>query len=286
MRRRDAMMGLLATMTVVAIGWHLFGLSPTKVAHVDKILRASKLFELKIEPKKDVSKIPLLAHSQPVAAQNKTLYEQFKEQKECFENADTPATILQDISALQTDLPRASGESKTILENAIRYKQAQLSILSKCGNTPVTKDELSRLLERAARQGDTAAQLAYALDPMIDPSHFIENLDRLRAWRHSALAYVQSAVDRGNSEAMIALAGAYDPFHCQASNKPYCPGMMLGATVDSNAEAAYRYYAQVKLTGSAPAWVDAEMKTLEQYLTPDQIAAAREAAASAPTGRQ
>ncbi len=149
----------------------------------------------------------------------------------------------------------------------------------------MTKDQLSRLLESAARQGDPAAQLEYAVDPMIDHYYAVKNLDRLRAWRDTALAYVKSAVNRGNSQAMIDLAGAYDPLQCVPANRSPCSDM-LPLIVEPDAETAYRYYYESKLTGHAPSWIDAEMRTLEEYLTQDQIAAAKMAAQTALAERQ
>jgi hypothetical protein len=192
----------------------------------------------------------------------------------CFDNRGEPGAISKDIADLKSAVASAAADAKAALENEIRRKQAQLDVVAHCGDQRVTRDELGKLLEQAARQGDLAAQLQYAVDPMIDRSHSIESLGRLRAWRETALKYVKSAVERGDPQAVIDLAGAYDPLQCQAANKPSCSDM-LPLIVAPDAVTAYTYYVQSTLSGSAPSWVAAEQATLEQFLTADQIARAQ-----------
>jgi hypothetical protein len=210
-------------------------------------------------------------------------YEAFKQQKKCFEilveSKSTSASILEEIADLEADMSRGSSSlMKDQMENAIRFKESQLSELKNCSEDhPITQNELSKMLEGAALQGDHAAQLAYAQNPMVDPFHAIDNLGRLKAWRERAIPYVNSAIDRGNSEAMVILAGAYDPFRCEASNEPICSGM-LNDIIEPDAEKAFGYYYQSELAGDAPAWVKQELSALERILTETEIASAKLAA--------
>ena len=211
-------------------------------------------------------------------------YEEFKQQKKCFEilveSKSTSASIVQEIADLKSDMSNGNSNFSGQMENAIRFKEAQLFELKNCSeDPPITQDELSKMLENAALKGDRAAQLAYAQNPMIDPFHTIDNLSRLKAWRERAIPFVTSAVEQGNSEAMVILAGAYDPFRCEASNEPFCSGM-LNDIIDPDAEKAYRYYYQSEMTSSAPAWVKLELSALERVLTPTEIASAKLAAES------
>ena len=279
MKTRHILSALAIIFVSVIVGWVLLWPNQDHASHTNAAKAPTESLRLKIEPKNDADAETHRVPTPPLSG--KTSYEQFKDLKSCSENSGTPESVLQDIAALRTQLSNTDPHSKTIFESEIRRKEEQLAILANCGVSPITKDELSRLLEKAAREGDSAARLAYAMDPMIDPSHSIENLDRLRAWRDTALAYTQSAANQGNPEAMVALAGAHDPLHCQAANGPSCPGPLLGQLVEPDAETAYRYYYESTLTGGAPSWVEPEIKTLQEYLSPDQIAAAQAEAHSA-----
>lgn len=284
MKGKFIVAAIFAAIVFVAIGWRLLARPTNDAAHVDGTLQLHDSSELKIVPRKDLPK----QLTQRAPAQNgvsNTPYEQFKVGKMCVEVESSPDVISQDIASLRTDILNTNVNSRAALENEIRRKETQLAILAKCGSVPVTKDELSRLLETAARQGDPEAKLAYAQDPMIDRMHSIENLSRLKDWREVALSYIKSEVNNGSSEAMVALAGAYDPLQCQPANKPFC-SEMLPQIVVPDAATAYRYYYESRLTGNAPSWVEAELSTLKQYLTPDQMNAEQMAAQSALSNGQ
>jgi TPR repeat protein len=223
---------------------------------------------IKVLPRKE----PSASSTQQVSKMPVITYEQFNEQKRCFENQNTPSSLLEEIAELRA-------ANSPVDQNAIRFKETQLADLKKCSENQraATQDDLSKMLEKVALQGQRAAQLEYAQNPMIDPFHTIDNLERLRAWRDRALSYVNSAIDKGDGEAMVILAGANDPFRCAASNEPFCSGM-LKDIVEPDAEKAFRYYYQSELVGNAPQWVKVELSALERLLTQDQIAAAKLAA--------
>ena len=202
-------------------------------------------------------------------------FEQFKERKRCFDIKGDSGSLLQEIADLKVGITTVTPESRGEYENWIRFKEMQLADLKKCSeNRAVTQEDLGKMLERAALQGDRAAQLAYAEDPMIDPSRAIDNLERLRAWHDRSLSYVYSAIEKGDGEAMVILAGAYDPFRCEASNEAFCSGM-LRQLIDPEAQKAYRYYYESELTGKAPQWVTLELSAIERLLTQDQVASAK-----------
>lgn len=275
MRNPLAWLACAIVATAAAIGW-VYLKSPmdgaTNPPQPPAQNRSTQVLTLRAEP--PIAKNGRESTSTP-ARSNKLPYEEFKAGKLCLDNSGTPGAISKDIADLKAAVAAAAADAKVALENEIRRKQAQLDVLANCGSEPVTRRELSKLLEQAARQGDHAAQLEYALDPMIDRNRSIENLDRLRAWRETALKYVQSAVDRGDPQAAVDLAGAYDPLQCQPANKPSCSDM-LPLIVAPDAATAYRYYVQSTLSGSAPPWVEAERATLEQFLSADQIAGAQQ----------
>lgn len=262
---------------VAAIGW--MSRSPTADRAVNPSTpsagnQATPVLTLRARPTTTATATDRGGNRATQAQTNGTPYEEYKARKECLDIGAAPESISRDVADLESAVATAAPDARAPLENEIRRKQAQLDVLAHCGSAPVTRSEVGELLARAAREGDHAAQLEYALDPMIDRDRSIENLDRLRDWRGTALDYVRSAVDRGDPRAMVALAGAYDPLQCQPANRPSCSDM-LPLIVAPDAATAYRYYVQSTLTGNAPSWVQAEQATLEQFLSPDQIAEAR-----------
>jgi len=262
---------LLATVAIL-----LYLLEHARRTSTDEaITRVPTNGEISLEPRNS----PRQHKTSSVTEHEVISYNLFKKKKECFDRQQETQSILRgELESLRDGLNEVDAKSRPMVEEEIRRKEAQLAIIPNCtdGKPTLTLDELSDLLSAAARAGDQMAQVEYATNPLIDPFHAITNIDRLREWRNTALGYVNSAIDSGNAQAMIALAGAYDPFHCQASNNPTCSGL-LSEVVDQDAEKSYRYYYLVQLMGRSdtPAWVSTELAALEHLLTSDEVSRAQ-----------
>jgi len=213
-----------------------------------------------------------------VAAGRPVTYAAYLEDKGCYDLKDTRVTFAEELDDVRSLLAKAKPGDRRGLEKQLRDTEQRLAEATAClrCREPITKKDLNILLVGAARSGNVDAQVAYAMDPQIDVFHTMENLQELREWRDTAVHYLDSAVNAGNLDAMLAMAEASDPLHCGASNEAICADMLKNVVAE-DAKTSYTYYYLARITnaGASPPWVSAELGALENVLTPADVEEAK-----------
>jgi len=213
-----------------------------------------------------------------VAGGRPATYAAYLEDKGCYDLKDTRTSIAEELDDLRSHLAQSKPSDRWTLEKLLHEKEQQLAETTAClrGRESITKKDLNLLLASAARSGNVDAQVAYAQDPQIDAFHRIDNLRELREWRDTAVHYLDSAINAGNLDAMLAMAEASDPLHCGASNEAICADMLKNVVAE-DAKTSYTYYYLALITnaGASPPWVSTELGALEKVLTPPEVEEAK-----------
>jgi hypothetical protein len=210
-------------------------------------------------------------------------YALYVEEKKCYNLQKGRSEVEEEISELRLEIAQNIAGGRAFAEKLLEQKQQQLAEMTKClrGRDAISNKYLSQILADAARSGDPDAQVEYAKDPQIDTFQAANNLQALREWRDNAPRYLDSAIRAGNSEAMMTMAEASDPFRCAASQEAVCADL-LTHVIAEDARVSYTYYylAQITNGASTPIWVSAELRALEHILTDAEIEIAKRNARS------
>lgn len=149
------------------------------------------------------------------------------------------------------------------------------------GNTNADGEQASDALARASQLGSHEAQYQYAIDPRLSSLTEVNDLERWRDWRDRAPGYLQSAMQRGDSNAVLTMAAASYQQGCHAQNPssqldPCAQGSYVGMILPQDAAIAYRYYLLYQLLGdnSNAAWVQSQIASLGSLLSASEIAEA------------